>query len=78
MIPAISAANALGNAPINRIKAVFWLPLVGYGLLAILMAFHPQPPWIVLILGCPLVLVAFAINRRARQRTTRLTYLRGV
>jgi hypothetical protein len=77
MIPAISAANAPGNAPINRIKAVFWLPLVGYWLLAILMAGHTQPPWIVMILGCPLVLMAFANTRRARQRTTRLTSSRG-
>jgi hypothetical protein len=71
MIRAISAANAPRNSPIDRRKGVFWLPLVGYWLLAILMAFHPLPPWLVVILGSPLVLVAVAINHRARQRTTR-------
>jgi hypothetical protein len=54
------------NSPISRNKAEFWIPLVGYWLLAVLTAFYPQPPWIVVILGSPLVLVAFAINRRAR------------
>jgi hypothetical protein len=64
------ADRPLMNSPINRQKVLFWLPLVGYWLLAILTVFHSQPPWMVMILGSPLVFVAFAINYRARQTTT--------
>jgi hypothetical protein len=71
MIRAIPATSALRNCPINRSKLVFSLPLVGYCFLAILVAFHPQAPWVVAILGSPLVLGALAVNRRALQRAAR-------
>jgi hypothetical protein len=40
---------------------VFFLPLGGYWLLAILTAFHPRALWVVAILGPPLVLVGLAV-----------------
>ena len=65
MMPAIPAPSAAPPAHrIYRCKLVFWLPLVGYWFLAILMASYPQPPWVLVILGSPLVLMAFAINCR--------------
>ena len=57
--------------PNKRPKLVFWLPLVGYWALAILIVFYPQPPWVVVILGSPLVLVAFRINSRHFNREAR-------
>jgi hypothetical protein len=70
MIRAIPATSAPRNRRINRGKLVFSLPLVGYCFIAILVALHPPAPWVVAILGSPLVLVAFAVNRRALQRAT--------
>jgi hypothetical protein len=70
MIRAIPATSAPRNRRINCGKLVFSLPLVGYCFIAILVAFHPPAPWVVAILGSPLVLVAFAVNRRALQRAT--------
>ena len=71
MIRAIPATSAPHNSWLRSSKLVFWAPLVGYWLLAIQMAFHPQPPWVVVILGSPLILVAFAINYRALRKPAR-------
>jgi hypothetical protein len=60
----IPAASAAGDRRVNRRGLVFWLPLVGYWLLAILLVCYPQPPWVVAILGSPLVLAAFVISWR--------------
>jgi hypothetical protein len=46
------------------------LPLIGYSLLAMLVAFRPQASWVVVMLGSPLVLVAFAVSRRSEEVLT--------
>jgi hypothetical protein len=62
------AASVPRNRQTTDSKLAFFLPLVGYWLLAILMVFHPQPPWILVILGSPLVLLAFAIGGHLNER----------
>jgi hypothetical protein len=71
MIRATPAASPTRNPRISRSKLVFWAPLVGYWLLSILMAFDPQPTWVVVVLGSPLVLVALAISYRALRKPVR-------
>ena len=70
MVRVIPEAGAPRDRRIARSRLAFSLPLIGYWLLAILMGVHPQPAWVLVILGSPLVLVAFAItghvNGRAR------------
>jgi hypothetical protein len=55
------ASSPPGRTSLSRL--VFWLPLAGYSLLAILMAVYPKSPAIVAFLGAPLVLLAFAVNQ---------------
>jgi hypothetical protein len=56
-----SAASDRPNPPTHLSKLVFFLPLVGYWLLAVLAAFHPRPLWVVEMVEPLLVLMALAV-----------------
>jgi hypothetical protein len=62
------AASVPRNRQTTDSKLAFFLPLVGYWLLAIVMVFHPRPPWVLVILGSPLVLLALAISGHLNER----------
>jgi hypothetical protein len=64
----------VASSPPGRVSLrglVFWLPLAGYSLLAIVIAFYPRSPAVLAFLGTPLVLLAFAVNRGALKRRLR-------
>lgn len=65
------AASTTGKHRIGGSKLSFSGPLVGYCLLAVLIAFHPQSPFVVVILGSPLILLAFAVNGPTLQKAAR-------
>ena len=62
------AASAPRERPTSLSRLVFFLPLGGYWLLALVTAFHPRPLWVVAILGPPLLLVAMAVVRKLADR----------
>jgi hypothetical protein len=54
-------ASAARDRPVGLGWVVFFLPLACYWLLAVVMAVHPQPLWVLSISAPPLVLITLAV-----------------
>jgi hypothetical protein len=71
----------VASSPPSRVslrRLVFWLPLAGYSLLAILMALFPKSPAVLAFLGAPLVLLAFAVKIAAAEGRSDASELSGI
>ena len=61
MFNSIPAASATRDRPENLSRLIFFAPLVGYWLLAMVLAFQPRPSWVVWVCGAALVVMAAII-----------------
>jgi hypothetical protein len=61
MLSKVPAARATRDRPVNLGRLVFFLPLACYWLLAVVIAFHPRPLWVLAISALPLLLMTLTV-----------------
>jgi hypothetical protein len=61
MLSKVPAASATRDRPVNLGRLVFFLPLGCYWLLAVVIAFHPRPLWVLAISALPLMLITLTV-----------------